>query len=155
MVPGHPRPRRIRCSTQRTSANIWKAFTIYLMPASCPKLFHDAQPKKEWRQHHGHAKRLIDSGSIRIRRHSADFPGAVDDRSRTDRNPRRVRSFYRCLRSIAEEAANHPDVVKTASSFHSSPPADEVGAARKRFCAGIPRVRSQAGPWPNQKRKHR
>ena len=132
-VPACARPPKTRCSTPTTFARISKAFTTCPTPCPpCTKSFSATRAEEEWREDDGHRQ-----APDRLRLPSLHDGVSADRARRADDRADRIESKEECdlfvdaMKSIAEEAATTPEIVKTAPHTTRVRRLDETGAARK------------------------
>ena len=128
---------------------------VYDLPYSLPSMhevvFSDAHQKKNGVNTMDIAKRLIDYG---FHPYTTAFPlivpGALMIEPTESESKEECDLFIDAMRSIAEEAATNPELVKTAPHSTRVRRLDEVGAARKPILRWDP---SQRESEPNAKHK--
>jgi glycine dehydrogenase subunit 2 len=128
----------------------------YSLPSMHEVVFSDAHQKKNGVSTMDIAKRLIDYG---FHPYTTAFPlivpGALMIEPTESESKEECDLFIDAMRSIAEEAASNPDLVKTAPHSTRVRRLDEVGAARKPILRWDP---SRQEPDPNSakhKAKHK
>jgi glycine dehydrogenase subunit 2 len=133
---------------------------VYDLPYSLPSMhevvFSDAHQKKNGVNTMDIAKRLIDYG---FHPYTTAFPlivpGALMIEPTESESKEECDLFIDAMRSIAEEAATNPDLVKTAPHSTRVRRLDEVGAARKPILRWDP-SRQEADPnAATHKTKHK
>ena len=133
---------------------------VYDLPYSLPSMhevvFSDAHQKKNGVSTMDIAKRLIDYG---FHPYTTAFPlivpGALMIEPTESESREECDLFIDAMRSIAEEAASNPDLVKTAPHSTRVRRLDEVGAARKPILRWDP-ARQEADPnSAKHKAKHK
>ena len=120
---------------------------VYDLPFNLPSMhevvFSDARQKKNGVNTMDIAKRLIDYG---FHPYTTAFPlivpGAMMIEPTESESKQECDLFIDAMRSIAEEAASTPEVVKTAPHSTKVGRLDEVGAARKPILRWKPKVHS-------------
>ncbi len=132
---------------------------VYDLPYSLPSMhevvFSDAHQKKSGVSTMDIAKRLIDYG---FHPYTTAFPlivpGALMIEPTESESKEECDLFIDAMRSIAEEAATNPDLVKTAPHSTRVRRLDEVGAARKPILRWDP-SRQEADSSARHKTKHK
>jgi glycine dehydrogenase subunit 2 len=133
---------------------------VYDLPYSLPSMhevvFSDAHQKKNGVSTMDIAKRLIDYG---FHPYTTAFPlivpGALMIEPTESESKEECDLFIDAMRSIAEEAATNPDLVKSAPHSTRVRRLDEVGAARKPILRWDPmRPEAQPNSAEHKKRKH-
>jgi glycine dehydrogenase subunit 2 len=122
---------------------------VYDLPYSLPSMhevvFSDAKQKRNGVNTMDIAKRLIDYG---FHPYTTAFPlivpGALMIEPTESESKAECDLFIDAMKSIAEEAANTPELVKTAPHTTRVKRLDEVGAARKPVLRWKPASRSKA-----------
>ena len=122
---------------------------VYELPYSSPSLhevvFSDARQKQFGVNTMDIAKRLIDYG---FHPYTTAFPlivpGALMIEPTESESKEECDLFIHAMRSIAEEAATQPDIVKTAPHTTRVGRLDEVTAARKPILRWKPKTSSEA-----------
>ena len=125
---------------------------VYDLPYSLPSMhevvFSDSLQKKNGVNTMDIAKRLIDYG---FHPYTTAFPlivpGALMIEPTESESKEECDLFIDAMRAIAEEAANTPEVVKTAPHTTRVRRLDEVGAARKPVLRWKPAPKSTAADW--------
>src|SRR6202045_4605159 len=128
----------------------------YDLPSMHEVVFSDARQKKHGVNTMDIAKRLIDYG---FHPYTTAFPlivpGALMIEPTESESKEECDLFIDAMRSIAEEAASNPDLVKTAPHSTRVRRLDEVGAARKPILRWDP-SRQEADPSSaKHKTKHK
>jgi glycine dehydrogenase subunit 2 len=128
----------------------------YSLPSMHEVVFSDAHQKKNGVSTMDIAKRLIDYG---FHPYTTAFPlivpGALMIEPTESESKEECDLFIDAMRSIAEEAATNPDLVKTAPHSTRVRRLDEVGAARKPILRWDPsRQEPQPDAAEHRKRKH-
>ncbi len=132
---------------------------VYDLPYSLPSMhevvFSDAHQKKNGVSTMDIAKRLIDYG---FHPYTTAFPlivhGALMIEPTESESKEECDLFIDAMRSIAEEAATNPDLVKAAPHSTRVRRLDEVGAARKPILRWDP-TRQESDPNAKHKSKHK
>jgi glycine dehydrogenase subunit 2 len=133
---------------------------VYDLPYSLPSMhevvFSDAHQKKNGVSTTDIAKRLIDYG---FHPYTTAFPlivpGALMIEPTESESKEECDLFIDAMRSIAEEAASNPDLVKTAPHSTRVRRLDEVGAARKPILRWDPSRQEPDPNAPKHKAKHK
>ena len=133
---------------------------VYDLPYSLPSMhevvFSDAHQKKNGVSTMDIAKRLIDYG---FHPYTTAFPlivpGALMIEPTESESKEECDLFIDAMRSIAEEAAGNPDLVKTAPHSTRVRRLDEVGAARKPILRWDPSREEPDPNSPKHKAKHK
>ena len=120
---------------------------VYDLPFNLPSMhevvFSDARQKKNGVSTMDIAKRLIDYG---FHPYTTAFPlivpGAMMIEPTESESKQECDLFVDAMRSIAEEAASNPEIVKTAPHSTTVGRLDEVGAARKPVLRWKPKANS-------------
>jgi glycine dehydrogenase subunit 2 len=124
--------------------NLESVFDLpYNLPSMHEVVFSDARQKKNGVNTMDIAKRLIDYG---FHPYTTAFPlivpGAMMIEPTESESKRECDLFVDAMRSIAEEAASAPEIVKTAPHSTRLGRLDEVGAARKPVLRWKPKAPS-------------
>ncbi|MBI3671085.1 MAG: aminomethyl-transferring glycine dehydrogenase subunit GcvPB [Acidobacteria bacterium] len=117
----------------------------YKFPSMHEVVFSDARQKKNGVSTTDIAKRLIDYG---FHPYTTAFPlivhGALMIEPTESESREECDLFIHAMRSIAEEAATNPELVKTAPHTTRVGRLDEVGAARKPILRWTPKATTEA-----------
>jgi len=155
--PGIRQATKTLSLTRITFARTSKVFTSCLIPCPrCTKSCSATPPKEERRQHHGYRQ-----APNRLRLPSIHHcfplivPGALMIEPTESESKEECDLFIDAMRSIAEEAATNPDLVKTAPHSTRVRRLDEVGAARKPILRWDPARQDSEPNAAKHKAKHK